>query len=541
MSDAPGGTLFEEQATDPAAEGPLLFVTNRYNLLEFLSAGYVLPVYGIPKYYADLLELCPGRLPLVRGGVSASIAAEVSKEDPTAFPVALSIEERVAGASSVPAFGRDGTVSTGSLDDPADAFAPAGLIPLRHVRRVHFRTQEELDEHSAREYENVRAGEVELVVSPEVFAGPGLEFDDLRRFLVGLPPVSEATVELLDDIDRVNGARAMLVALCPARAESVQALGTLIAGKTPSDEVIPSWLTAVLVTDRPKSTGAEARLFAAAADVLRKHDRASAWRPLEVLAQVEERLAAPKVPKKEEAEIAKNLRPIGAILRNERDFKPFAPDAGLSAAKALLLVLLRPDPDRLCSWDAAETGADDDVMLAAGALAGLLRGHKKLSLSMRSPTLDRLLAYRAAAAAADVLPDALRPTSADTLVVEEEGTDSGGGIIRLSWGDDVVVEKVKRPPSAAERLVEADITDPSVREVALHLCRVQGWTDCVSTTILAPGGRFAVDSESRSVRIVVPGFVDVGYELHETKFRSHLTSDRLPADVEEDIGKRLET
>src|SRR4051794_33869898 len=98
MSEVSVDTLFEEQANESAAEEPLLFVTNRYNLLEFLSAGYLLPVYGIPKYYADLLALCPGRLPLVRGGVSASVSAEVSKEDPTAFPVALTVEDDVTGA-----------------------------------------------------------------------------------------------------------------------------------------------------------------------------------------------------------------------------------------------------------------------------------------------------------------------------------------------------------------------------------------------------------------------------------------------------------
>ena len=83
MSDPSERTLFEERSRQPPDASPLLFVTNRYNLLEFLSAGYVLPVSGIQKYYADLLELSPGRLPLLRGSVTGSVAVLFADTSPT--------------------------------------------------------------------------------------------------------------------------------------------------------------------------------------------------------------------------------------------------------------------------------------------------------------------------------------------------------------------------------------------------------------------------------------------------------------------------
>ncbi len=540
MNEPNEGTLFEA-AKDVVVDGPLLFVTNRYNLLEFLSAGYVLPLSGIPKYYADLLAYSPGRIPLLRGPVSDSVCADVSREDPTAFPVALEVDPRLTASISAPLLRNDGSASSGSLDESVVAAAPAGLLPLAAVTKVHFRSQDELEEHSAREYENVRTDNLDLVVSPGVFGGGGVAVESVKTFLEGLEAVNTTTADFLDSIDRLNGARTMLAAASPPRVEALRALGTLLDGKVPDEEQIPAWIHAALIEEQPKAVTAGHRLFAAAADVLRKEDRAAAWKPLEVLSRVEEKLASTKMSKKNEAEISKNLRPIGAILRNERDFKPFEKDSGLPAAKALLLALLRPDPDRLMSWDRAETGADDGVMLGAGVLVGLLRGHKKLPLEWRTPVLDQLLGEQAVTAVARIVPDALRSlSSGGNLIAEERATQDGGALVQLLWGEQVVIEKTRGAPSAAERLLGSDLSDPANRDIAIYICRAQGWADCVSTTMAASSGTFALDVRDKSISITVPGLVDVVHSLNEVGFRTRLVAESLPPALEADVRRQLE-
>ena len=120
--------------------GPVLLVTNRYNLLEFLSAGLVLPQPAISKYYVDLLQMAPGRLPLVRGPVHSTVVDHVSSEDPTAFAVVLEVDSALLGDSAVPA--RTATVGRHALSaQEADIWAPAGVLPLSAICAIHFRSQ----------------------------------------------------------------------------------------------------------------------------------------------------------------------------------------------------------------------------------------------------------------------------------------------------------------------------------------------------------------------------------------------------------------
>src|SRR4051794_13767811 len=82
------GTLFGETAVTP---GPLI-PTNRFNLLEILSSRVVSPRAAYVKYYADLLELADGRVPVVRGPFGDDVVAAVSSESAAAYPVALELD-----------------------------------------------------------------------------------------------------------------------------------------------------------------------------------------------------------------------------------------------------------------------------------------------------------------------------------------------------------------------------------------------------------------------------------------------------------------
>ena len=466
--------------------------------------------------------------------------AEVSLEDPTAFPVALTIDVSAAGIAKVACMARNGETAANSLDSDAIVFAPAGVLPLRCVDAVHFRTQEELARSaSAREYANIRPTDTRSLVSPELFGGDGVELDEMRQFLVGLAPSEGATSEFFDNIDRLNGARAMLVSACPPDPAVMRAVSVLLSADAPKGGPLPPWLIAAIVSTPSKASGPDDHLYLAVCDVLRTEERSSAWRPAEVLTRIEQRVAEVKMARRDGAEIAKNLRPIRAILRNERDFKSFEPNSGLASAKALLLVLLRPDPIRLMAWDRKETGADTDVMLAAAVLVGLLRGHKKLPLEMRTAALDDLLAVRASATSA-LLPDALSPLSSGAVVVKEEADEDGGAVLRLEWHDGVVTEKRRSPPSAKDRLLGADLSRSPAEAIAINICRRLGWSDCVKTIVTSqPPSEFVLDTQAQAVRLTLPGVADVVYELDEAEFRRHVLSDALPAEVESEIATQI--
>ena len=99
-----GDTLF-----DPIARPPLVY-TNRFNLLEILSRRLIPPRSGFDdeRYFSDLAELCPGRVPVVAGPVSSDVLQHVSAPGASAFPVALELDGKRFGSVETPALTLDG-------------------------------------------------------------------------------------------------------------------------------------------------------------------------------------------------------------------------------------------------------------------------------------------------------------------------------------------------------------------------------------------------------------------------------------------------
>ncbi len=536
MSTDGDATLFPAVA---GADGdPFLLVTNRYNLLEFLSAGYLMPYQGFSKYYADLLAIAPGRLPLMRRPVDPSVVDAVMAEDATAFPVALELRQDLDASGNVPALDSDGSVTDAGLADPVSVLAPDGVIPLAWVRTVHFRTQQELDEHLAREYENIRADAVSYSVTPQLFGATGIDLVALTSFLTALPP-SPLTAGDLEDLDRLAGARGAILAAAPAIPGALRAVTALIADDPPGTEEFPRWLSAALLSNGKPDTSADGHLFATAVEVLRQEDRSAAWRPLAVLDRIEQALSTRKLAKKAATEIEKNLRPIRSILRNERDFKAFDAASGLSAAKALLLVFLRPDAERVVSWDRSETGATTVEYAGAAALAGFLRGHKRASLELRTVGADQFLAHKAAVAFSRVAADPLVPAEIGAADVVEEAGISGALTLRVRWGGQLMLEKVCQPPSAAERLAAADLSSGKGRRAAIKVCRHLGWNDCARTVITAERFAVAHDAQTKSMRVVVEGLPELAVEVDEARFRERLSTDLMPAELAAEVVSML--
>ena len=87
-------TLFSE--LEPAPEGPkgeLVYLTNRSNLREILSAAAITPRQAFGKYYDDLLQPANGRLVLLREPIHPSLASFVSQDGVNNFPVLLVLDE----------------------------------------------------------------------------------------------------------------------------------------------------------------------------------------------------------------------------------------------------------------------------------------------------------------------------------------------------------------------------------------------------------------------------------------------------------------
>jgi hypothetical protein len=476
--------------------------------------------------------------------------------------VAIELDSNRLSAGKVPSLGVDGQSIDRIIGDPsALAWAPAGAIPFSAVKCVHFASEKDREEHEARQYENVRVNATPSQVSPELFSKAGAHVNQ-EAFLAWLSSHSAPLgfdARTFDALDRDAGAWTVLAAALPASANALGAFTTLLAEATPSRPTkkgvkrkpksaakrsggLPGWIELTLAGTRlddvpPAQADLETRLFLATLSVFRESTLRERWRPLDVLASIEVRVRELRLPEQDEAELLKNLEPIRGILRNERDFRPLNTGKGLLVAKALLLVLLRPEPQRLLSWARQASGASDEMMLTAAVLSGLRSGHKRLPMSLRNEGLDTFLAERAAGLLSPTEGAWTPPPHAEQdLSVAEVARENGDASLALMWRGLPLLSRTKPPPTLAETMLSMKLGDPSKNDLALRIVRALDWADCVRTLVNLPAGEYSLKRGKGSTLVLTTtGFPTVSHVLDEARFNERLTKEGVPPDREKQL------
>ncbi|MCP3138686.1 hypothetical protein [Pyxidicoccus xibeiensis] len=542
---------------------PAFLVTNRYNLLEILSSGLIVPREGIEKYYPDLLERALGRLILVGAPFNEGVLALASdKTDPTSFPVALELDNHRLSVGKIPSLGGDGHPMEQAIGDPtAIAWAPVGAVPISAVKCVHFASERDREEHEARRYENIRVDALPGRISPELFsnAESRVSQEAFLKWLSSLPVPQGIDARAWGTLDRDAGAWAVLAAALPASASTLGAFAALLAEATQSrlpDKGtkrksratvrrvggLPGWIELTQAGTRlddapPAKVDLDTRLFIAALTVFRSNVTQERWRPLEVLASIEACMREMHLSEQDEAELLRNLEPIRSILRNERDFHPLNTGKGLLVAKALLLVLLRPEPQRLLAWDRQESGANDAMVMTAAVLSGLLSGHKRLPISLRSEGLDTFLAERSAGLLLPPEGAWATPTHADQdLSIVEFTQEDGGGSLALVWRGVQMMSRAKPHPTLAETILSMRLGHPSKNELALRIVRALDWVDCVRAMVSLPAGEYNLKrGKGSNLVLTTTGFPTITLALDEARFTERLATEGIPSDRENQL------
>jgi hypothetical protein len=524
-------TLFSElESPVQTSEGSeLVYLTNRSNLREILSSAAVAPKQAFDKYYRDLLEPANGRLVLIRAPIHPSLAAFVAEEGTNNFPVLLVLDEEKLTLSAAPA-----------LED--SAWAPTGLIGLRAVVSVYFRTDEDLREHRAREYDNVRS-DVPMEVRPACFESGSLHLERLLDWLGQLPPAETPTGEALREADKIAGARALAVAAAPSDRLVLKSLAAVLAGpsrakttppKKPDPGLSVPWLYAELAGRDAAAKAApaesDALVYAAALSAFAAADPAKTS-PLSIIDEIESTVRDGEgFGDEERGRLARAFEAMRALLRNERQFEGFRSSDGDVALQAVLAVVLRPDPKRLLSWDMADLGASNDVRTAAAGLVGMMFGRRLLPVSMRTRVLDQLLSEEMAAELTS--PEAASRPERPKLRVRE---DKRTGRLEIMWGRETVVEKAPVHQSVVERIKRGRLPASALAAASLELCRLMGWEDSVLTELAGKGA--VIDEASGQIRVRMEGFPTLDHHVDRKQLESRLANEEVPPSVEEALER----
>ncbi|MEB3032087.1 hypothetical protein [[Mycobacterium] nativiensis] len=354
----------------------LFFLTNQMNLNGVLGARLLAPRESFHKYYVDLLEVCPGWVPVLTGAPPPSLIERVIAERGAGAPVLVELSE---------------SALNGLQPDTPVVYIRA--VAFSAVTAIHFPDKKALRGHLARGYKNVHPHEDLLEVSPDLFNST-----DCIETTISAPS-DTPDIDWLH-LDRVRGAISAVIAAANSGEATAVAAGVLGAAQLPEGTFVPPWLRwdeMGSATDVSPSADAFARagqlIFQTSFRVLARCDQKDSWRPAEVLENIEGQIGASNPGGDAGLIIEKGLHRVRELINVEREFTPFQnPGSPYVAAKSLLMVLLRPDLGQLLDWPAEETGADEATRVAAAALAGCLRGLARESVALRSVVLDDLTA-----------------------------------------------------------------------------------------------------------------------------------------------------
>lgn len=470
----------------------LLLPTNRWNLLAFLTSGLVTPREGLEKYYSDLLESCPGRLPLLTGPCPDGLSELLAREDPvTAFPVLLEFDSATRIDESAPA--------------AYGAVAPAVVLDVAQIAAVHFRSEAELEEHHLRgqDFANMPTDEVSLRVSPALFGGGSASLAELTTWLRSLPRPRLADADFRA-ADRQSGALVAALNSAPGDSALLSAIVGLLRTPAASSSGAPWMSTWWMGKQRGRAGSPNDRVFRAMCDAIWS-STTSSWRSSEAINQVR---ASAKLTGDVRRTYDIAFERLQEVLANKRDLDPLSQRPGREVLQALVLFLLRPDPVRIARWEGH--GAVPTVLSTAMFMAGLLAGRRSLPSDMRPLPLDQL--------ARSIEIAWLLGAQAPTLTVDSSSPD----VIRLVDDNGKVVLECERGIPKLAELVESQ-SDSLDDELLLALCREQGWDDLVAATTDVAGVGVQLESlPSRRLRLTVSGFPSWTFAVDRVRFKGRL-------------------
>ncbi len=430
----------------------LLPVDHR-NMRAFYSRGLVVPRSLMEKYRRDLLELAPTHLTFLAGGISVELTERSSAEG-DGIPVLIQVGlEHLIGSIPIPI----GDTLVRSV---------TGIIPTGWITAVHVRSEDDAREIRARDYRNIDAAKIPLLVSPKRFLTAGPSLVELTSYLESLDPSSGPSS--LDTIARecVAGALQLLLDGLPARAlilsqaanllteilnqfdappgavltESVINVGWL---EDPDDYALFNLIIGLIVEQSGPQPPVAGDLVRSLQKIVREVD-----------------LIQPDAANS-------YLQYTAEILRGNREMGPFKHHGGLRSLKAFTLFLLRPDPSMTKTWFDEDMNMEDAVGALALMMAGLSRRAAGIPVDQRgTPELMTLLMQWVASINSNVKnpPVLLTLGPPMTMMIAEQ--------IVGRW-------ELQGPSRREVMLADPQPDSPS----AIGLCTTLGWFECLETVV----------------------------------------------------------
>lgn len=523
--------------------------TNRYNLVAIQASRLIRPLQGYRKYYADVLDLKPGYVPLLKEPPAEDVFDYCARETPQAWPVLLELD----------------------LPEMAeDVIATSGMIPASRIVAVHCRTSRELEEIRQHEYENTVGHSLPFRASPHLFSGDtgGTDLTTLREELSRLPDVMADSGAIMRAADRLTGGLLALADHGPRESRFARTLLTT-AGTGWSEDEMPDELAVLagVLAGHPAQT-TEERILHATIDIALQADE-SQFVPASFIDALMEQYGH-SYPADQTG--LKLLNRTQNIVRDPTGTPP-RQGGGWPVAYGLLVQLLYRTLDRITGPAPSEAlQPDRGALNIARFIAGLTRGRQRLDSRYRAQVLDLQAAEVEAAALSGQTTwlsgwiglQPREPGETDQPLMLDSPPETGWN----ASGEDAPLQQEQQPEAdvaveatAAEPVLEtaptADdqtVTSPPVNVVelltdeplqgnqltaALWLCLNRKWNDLISTEVRFAGTVQMVSPGKGVMLIQGSGVPQITSQVQVATLRTRLEADPITPEEDMELTARI--
>lgn len=382
MSDTP-----QSMKTSKSAKGRWFVATNSINLLSILARGLIGPRVFLSDYSSDFMGAVENGVLLLQSGFPGSLMQGAELADAMSTPVLVELEKPGTGSLTVRALQQSGESFTTTLRKAGGASAAVfeGVLPVSAIRTIWFPTTEDLEDFQARAFENVPLSKTKFDVDSVLFGIDASITSDAVALLNKSDVKADAAADwarLSETADRYAGGLTVLVSVFPEELGWLRQLGQALLGKAPRGTAelgLGRFVELVRASDDSVSpTESEIGILEAAVRLVTSERFKDGWSGRDFIQAVLD-LFEPVRADHQEAERLQRWGEVSLdVLANRRDMVPLD-DAKSWVLRAILLLMLRRDPDDLVKVRHSSLAPGSRVVAVAGLLAGLHSGFERLS------------------------------------------------------------------------------------------------------------------------------------------------------------------
>lgn len=521
-----------------------IFYNNKYYILtnnnismEYLSRYLIMPERIIQKYFKDLLEICPGRIPLFKTLPRINLIEYATLQDPdTLYPVVFELTLDDLGLEKI---------SKTERNDANIVFFPEGVISVAHISRILFRTNDEISRFKRfieTQVSNITLTDYKLdIISETAGMNDPVELkNQVEKLLAG----KNINKKLLVRENKISGALlvnrlifnmeksdSILKGIIGGIEHNLKKL-SLSAGIIANSEWATTNFRSSASGDHDVETP-EGVIFSVLIQILSDLSPKTGFSTDELIERLLE-IASKLLAKNEYMKLKDDLYKISDFFIGAKKYGDVYKECNFIMTRVLLFFTrYHSQLDEFIQVEPKDKTNHKELQFLTGFLLGYYYGLDMLPVKYKDPGLDRFIANSLAYHLNNSLVESIKPIfDVDKLRQEYDKTN-----VELPIQEQLLIY-----------FNNCDFDAPEVIEKAIRVAEKLDIKECIKT-IITPMGKgdddFRISQTKKGSRkvlqIIIPGVADVEYKVSEEEFIERLKTVEIKGRKEKKIRNIIDT